>query len=282
MEGLPQDYVIQKLYSFCKRPVYKKFQGTYNAECCICHEGSSAGSKRRLFYFPSERYFYCFNCSRSWSELNWIQEVTGKNYHEVLKDSKAFDGAVNLVTMLSAVEDKKEYTISSIPEDSVDLTDSKQCDYYKGTTQYRLLQRALDYCIKRKLFTAVNRPNSFYISFNDYVHKNRLIIPFYSDSTCISTYVKSTDIKQSALNFIPASIKVEGKSVNIFYTGSGNGIRNSCSAKFPIIPVANYNNITGKIGPVDYSWVIRYNLPTIDSYNNHLPGIGGAFVTMLI
>ena len=107
-------------------------------------------------------------------------------------------------------------------------------------------------------------------------------VPFYSDSTCISTYVKSTDIKQSALNFIPASIKVEGKSVNIFYTGSGNGIRNSCSAKFPIIPVANYNNITGKIGPVDYSWVIRYNLPTIDSYNNHLPGIGGAFVTMLI
>lgn len=188
MEGLPQDYIIQNLYSFCKRPVYKKFQGTYNAECCICHEGSSAGSKRRLFYFPSERYFYCFNCSRSWSELNWIQEVTGKSYHEVLRDSKSYDSAVNLVTMLSAVEDKKEHNIPSIPEDSVDLTDSNQCDYYKGTTQYKILSKALEYCSKRKLFTAVNRPSSLYISFTDYVHKNRLIIPFYSDSNKIESY----------------------------------------------------------------------------------------------
>jgi len=188
VEGLPIDYVIQNVYSYCKRPTYKKYQGTYNAECCICNEGSSAGSKRRLFYFPAEHYFYCFNCSKSWNEINCLQEVTKKTYHEILKDSKQFDNSVNLVTMLSSQENKKEYNIPTIPEDSVDLLDTQQCDYYKGTSQYKLISKALEYCCNRRLFTSINRPKSFYISFNDYVHKNRLIIPFYSESSKIESY----------------------------------------------------------------------------------------------
>lgn len=189
MEGLPQDYIIQNIYSYCKRPTYKKYQGVYNAECCVCNEGNSSGSKRRLFYFPAEHYFYCFNCSRSWNEINWLQEVSGKQYFEILKESKQFNGSTNLVDMLSSqVEVKVPIKVPSIPEDSVDICDDQQCDYYKGTSQYRVLETALNYCNTRKLFTAVNRPKSFYISFNDYVHKNRLIIPFYSESGKIESY----------------------------------------------------------------------------------------------
>ena len=189
MEGLPQDYIIQNIYSYCKRPTYKKYQGVYNAECCICHEGNSAGSKRRLFYFPTEHYFYCFNCSRSWNEINWLQEVSGKQYFEILKESRQFSGATNLVDMLSSQEDiKKAIKVPSIPEDSVDICDDQQCDYYKGTSQYKVLETALNYCNTRKLFTAINRPKSFYISFSDYVHKNRLIIPFYSEAGKIDSY----------------------------------------------------------------------------------------------
>lgn len=189
MEGLPQDYIIQNIYSYCKRPTYKKYQGVYNAECCVCNEGNSSGSKRRLFYFPAEHYFYCFNCSRSWNEINWLQEVSGKQYFEILKESKQFNGSTNLVDMLSSqVEVKVPIKVPSIPEDSVDICDDQQCDYYKGTSQYRVLETALNYCNTRKLFTAVNRPKSFYISFSDYVHKNRLIIPFYSESGKIESY----------------------------------------------------------------------------------------------
>jgi hypothetical protein len=90
--------------------------------------------------------------------------------------------------VLSSIEDKKEFKVPSIPEDSVDLFDSNQCDYYKGASQYKFIQQALDYCNKRKLFTAVNRPSSLYISFSDYVHKNRLIIPFYSQDNKIESY----------------------------------------------------------------------------------------------
>ena len=189
MEGLPQDYIIQGIYSYCKRPTYKKYQGVYNAECCICKEGNSAGSKRRLFYFPAEHYFYCFNCSRSWNEINWMQEVSGKTYFEILKDSNQFKGTTNLTELLSShTEVKKVYNVPTIPEDSVDIYDDSQCDYYKGTSQYSLISKAIDYSSKRRLFTAVNRPKSLYVSFNDYVHKNRLIIPFYSESGKIDSY----------------------------------------------------------------------------------------------
>jgi len=190
VEGLSQDYIIQNLFTYCKRPVYKKYQGVYNAECCICHEGSSSGQKRRLFYFPGERYFYCFNCSRSWNEINWLQEVSNKSFAEILKDSKQQCTNVNLVSLLSSQPDntKNNYDIQPIPEDSVDICDNAQCEYYKGTSQYSILEKAINYCVSRRLFQAVNRPKSFFVSFSDFVHKNRLIIPFYSENGKIESY----------------------------------------------------------------------------------------------
>lgn len=190
MQELPQDYIIQTIYSYCKRPYYKKYQGVYNAECCICNEGASSGSKRRLFYFPSERYFYCFNCNRSWNELNWVSEVTGKQYFEILKESRQFDGVVvNTVSLLSSDTDTpKRGDIPPIPVDSVDIFDSQQCSYYEGSKNYKLIEKALEYCHERRLHTAINRPKSLFVSFEDRVHKNRLIIPFYSETGKIESY----------------------------------------------------------------------------------------------
>lgn len=186
MEGLPQSYVIQQLYSYCKRPVYKKFQGNYNAECCICNEGDSAGKKRRLFYFPQERYFYCFNCSKSWKEINWLQEVTKKTIYALLQEASNYEGSIVTNTVSSEKPLQKE--IPSIPEDSIDLLDSRQCQYYANTSSSKVLQDALDVCKERRLFTAVNKPKTFYISLQDKVHKNRLIIPFYSTDNKIECY----------------------------------------------------------------------------------------------
>ena len=188
MEILPQSYVIQSIYTYCKRPTYRKYQGDYNAECCICGEGSSAGRKRRLFYFVNDRYFYCFNCSRSWQEISWLQEVTKKSYTEILKESRQYDNTSDIIRQLSAVEAPVKYDVPYLPDDCVDLSDSKQIEYYKGTSQYSIIENALEYCNKRRLFTAINRPKTFYISFDDKIHKNRLIIPFYSENNKIESY----------------------------------------------------------------------------------------------
>jgi len=189
VEGLPQDYVIQTIYTRCKRPVYKKFQKVYNAECCICHEGNSPGRKRRLFYFVDDRYFYCFNCGKSWKELNWIQEVTHQNYHEILKESSNFTCSVDLnIKLKEQTETKQQVDIPSIPTDSIDICNSKECEFYREGREYKLIQSAINYCTNRKILEAVNRPKSLYVSCEDYVHKNRLIIPFYSESGKIESY----------------------------------------------------------------------------------------------
>ena len=194
MEGLPQDYVIQNLYSYCKRPIYKKYQRSYNAECCICHEGSSAGRKRRLFYFTGDRYFYCFNCGKSWNEINWIHEVSGKSYHEILRDTQNFTCSIELsAKLVKNSEPVKELVVPTIPDDSINITDINQCEFYKDNEkQYAYIKHVRQYCEDRRLFTAVNRPKAFYVSFGDKVHKKRLIIPFYSELGKIDSYQSRT------------------------------------------------------------------------------------------
>ena len=190
MQGLSTDFVIQALYSNCKRPVYKKHQGVYNAECCICNEGRSAGQKRRLFYFPKEKYFYCFNCNQSWTELNWLQKVTHKQYYEILKDSNTHTESSE-ITGIDLLTDtaQQSFEIPTIPPDSVNILDDAQCNFYVNDLfKNKLITKAKQYCEERRLFTAVNRVKSLYISFNDFVHKGRLIIPFYSELNKIESY----------------------------------------------------------------------------------------------
>ena len=158
MEGLPQDYVIQALYSYCKRPVYKKYQRVYNAECCICGEGSSAGHKRRLFYFPDDRYFYCFNCSKSWNELNWIQEVSKKPVYEILKETKTFHGSKEIQNKIAKQNEAiKAVNIPTLPDDAINIFDSNQVAFHK---EEKLIKKAIEYAQNRRLFTAINKPKS--------------------------------------------------------------------------------------------------------------------------
>jgi hypothetical protein len=190
VQGLPQDYVIQALYSHCKRPVYKKYQRVYNAECCVCGEGSSAGRKRRLFYFSDDRYFYCFNCSRSWSELNWVHEVSKKTIPEILREIKNFAPTSEVQAKIQKQNEAvKHIEIPSIPDDAIDICDSKQVEYYKDN---KFVKKVIEYSHNRRLFSAVNKPKSLYVSFKDKVHKNRLIIPFYGESGKIESYQSRT------------------------------------------------------------------------------------------
>ena len=188
---LPLDYVIQHLYTYCKRPTYKKNEGSYNAECCICNEGTSSGSKRRLFYFPSERYFYCFNCTRSWNEISWLQEVTKKSASELLREAKDF------ILDIHVSKQKDEQPLVSlsctqipvIPEDSIDILDAKQCSFYNDIPVIKdLILKADSYCCMRRLKSAINKPKSLFVSPKDYVHANRLVIPFYGESNKIESY----------------------------------------------------------------------------------------------
>jgi len=66
---------------------------------------------------------------------------------------------------------------------------SNQIAFHKDE---KLVKKVIEYAQKRRLFTAVNRPKSLYVSLKDKVHKNRLIIPFYGESGKIESYQSRT------------------------------------------------------------------------------------------
>ena len=183
------DFVIQQFYTYCKRPTYKKTQGVYNAECPICKEGTSSGTKRRLFYFPDEHYFYCFNCSRSWSEFNWLKEVTGDTSSSILKNAKTH--VVDLNNILNT-EDVSCNTlvVEELPRNSFDIMNKQDVEFLKSRypDKHRVIDLALSHCHKRRLLTAINKPKSLYLSLQDKYHCNRLIIPFFDEWGKLYTY----------------------------------------------------------------------------------------------
>lgn len=75
--------------------------------------------------------------------------------------------------------------IPSLPVDSINLFDKNQTDYYKTN---KIVQKALAYIKERRLDTAVNRPDAFYLSLKDKIHDNRLVIPFKDENGKIVYY----------------------------------------------------------------------------------------------
>jgi hypothetical protein len=95
------------------------------------------------------------------------------NDTEIAKD---LDGGDYDTLEFEELEDKKKISIiPSLPEDSINLFDDLQIDYYKNNN---IVKEALKYIKLRKLDIAINNPDALYISLKDPVHKNRLIIPF--------------------------------------------------------------------------------------------------------
>jgi len=185
---LPTEYVLQVFYSYCRRPKQRRGINVHNAECPICGEGRSAGKKKRLFYYPDEHYLYCFNCTQSWSDVDWVSKVTHKTYREIYQETE--DGyAEDLMKRFETTEEVVTKETPILPPDCVDITDDEQVDFYASDPfKYQVLQKAISVCKDRRLYTAINRSKSYFVSFEDYSHKNRLIIPFYDRAGKIASY----------------------------------------------------------------------------------------------
>lgn len=183
---LNQEFLLETFFSYCKRPLHKKYQNVFNAECPVCKEGKSAGRSRRLFYFPHKGYFFCHNCSKSWRPFEWVKEVTTMTIPEIIKRNNEKAGENQLPEKyVKPVEEKVELVISDLPEGSVDLTDETQVQFYHTN---KFVKLALEYCRNRRLFTATNSCSKFYVALEDKVHRNRLVIPFYGDNNKVICY----------------------------------------------------------------------------------------------
>lgn len=181
---LSSEYIISKINQYTKRPIKLRHRNAYNFECPICNEGKSAGKKRRGYFMPEEGYFYCHNCNRGWAAIKWVQEVCNMSYKDVVNEAKDFGYSIEEFFETKTTKSKK-VDFGTLPEDSINLLDSSQINYYSNE---RVVQLCLHEIQRRRLNTAINRPRSFWVSLKDKVHKNRLCIPFYDDDNQIRFY----------------------------------------------------------------------------------------------
>jgi hypothetical protein len=173
---LPQAYTISKFYSISEGA--RQYSSYINGGCPICHEGSNWGRKRRLYYYLSDDFLYCYNCARSWNPYWWVKEATGMSYREIREDMRDYDDGGGFVLQHEKAE-SAEWVLPELPGECVNLKSQVQLDYYKGN---RIVQLARQVCEQRRLFTALNSPKALYVCINDKYHKNRLIIPFYKNN----------------------------------------------------------------------------------------------------
>ena len=193
---IPESYIIEKFYEHAGYPRYKKTTNVYEGGCPLCREGNSWGKKRRLYYIAKESSIFCHNCGWSGSPLRWIAEVEGVSQFDILKEAKNIEHEF----IPEDVEIEKEENTASLPGDCINLFDKAQTAFYSRDNN---VVNALNYIRERRLDTAINKPKTLWYCKEDYVHKNRIIIPFYEDNTIVfyqSRKLLSTDTKPKYLS----------------------------------------------------------------------------------
>lgn len=206
-ELVPQEYIVEKFYQYAGYPKHKKYTNVYEGGCPLCREGKSWGKKRRLYYVVRDNYIFCHNCGWSGSPVKWLQEVTNLNYFDIVNESK------KVTTFLPPVVEKKQETkIQSLPGDCINLYDNNQCEFYKDD---EYVNWAIETCKKRILLTAINRPKTLWFCRNDYVHKHRIIIPFYDNNNNIIFY-QSRKLEQNKKDTKPKYLSKIGADRSVF------------------------------------------------------------------
>lgn len=181
MVELPSEYASQYIQQYVGYPKVKK-NGIINGGCPICREGTSWGKSSRFYYNPEIDVCHCFNCGYAHKSVNFIIDMTGMTFGEIMEESKDYDIIPRDINInYSDKNDKSDFDFP-LPLNSIDLNDETQLEYYKDNEVVNL---ALDYIESRKLNISVNKPKTFFISLDDYIHKNRLIIPYYCDDRVI-------------------------------------------------------------------------------------------------
>jgi hypothetical protein len=185
---IPDSFLLKKFYNYSYNPVFKKTEGVYNAGCPICKEGKSLGKKKRLFFYPKTQSFYCFNCSKSWNAFSWLLETTNYSVEELKNEISQEDSSEEIVFWDKNTKNNSK--TQDLPIDSINLNDTSQIFYYK---QNIFLKKAISYLKERKLDVAINKCENFYFSLKDFIHKNRLCIPFYEQKKVLFYQTRSLD-----------------------------------------------------------------------------------------
>ena len=155
----------------------------YQCSCPICRETLK---KKRCYYIPKNDNIYCHNCGWSSKPWKWIIEVSGCTNQDIINEVKDYDVSIDIG---KEEEVKVAIQTSTLPEDSINFSDTFQLDYYGDNNVITACKHIIE---SRRLDTAVNRPDNLYVSLKDVVHKNRIVIPFVNERGEVEFYQTRT------------------------------------------------------------------------------------------
>jgi len=205
---IPTEYILQKYYQYAGYPKFKKLSNAYVACCPICREGNSWGKKKRSYLLVDDNKICCHNCGWYSDPVKWIQEVSGLSFNEILKEAQTFDIIPLEVLAKDRTEPSKPKTIEKLPLDSINIFDSSQIEYFRDN---ETIVDALKLVSHRRLNSAINKPDTLWVTLKDKVHKNRIIIPFYNENNEIIFY-QSRLIYDKDAKFYPKYLsKINGE-----------------------------------------------------------------------
>lgn len=210
MINIPEEYTVSKFFQYIHQPRFNKFNNTYQGGCCICKEGGSLGKKRRCYYIPKNDNIFCHNCGWSSKPLKWIKEVSGNTDAEIITELKQYIDKQDIIEF--SEQEVIKIKTETLPKDSINLNDIAQVEFYKNNP---VVIACLNLIKLRRLDTAVNKPDSLYVSLVDRVHENRLIIPFINEYKDIEFYQSRTVIPNSN-KFKPKYISRIGAEKTLF------------------------------------------------------------------
>lgn len=170
---IPESLIIQYFFQYSGYPEYMRTNGVYIASCPICREGKSWGKKKRLYFIPEKNTIYCHNCQKHWHPINWMSEVSGKSYYEILEEIG--DSEFSTFDFKENKKEKKEISTPPLPFNSINLFNKTELEYYSDNV---IVKKAIEFIEKRRLNSAINKIDLF-LSLKDYTYKNRVCIPFY-------------------------------------------------------------------------------------------------------
>lgn len=195
---LTENYIASKFFQYCGKPFHNRSQKVYQGSCPICREGKSWLKKRRCYFIVDKNVVCCHNCGWYSNPYKWLVEVSGMTFKEIKEDLENDDTFVE--TYSDTNISKQHIVTEQLPQDSINLFDTKQLNYYSDNN---VVQDCLKVIKDRKLDTAINKPEGIYTSLIDPVHCNRLIIPFYGIDKKIEFYQsRSIDINDTRPKYL--------------------------------------------------------------------------------
>ena len=179
--AIPGEYAVQKFHQLAGYAKRRGYGNVLEGGCPICREGSSWGRKRRLYFMVNDSHIYCHNCGWTGNPVSFIQTVENLSYKQILHEASEYD-----ILPVDVAQEKQQFVRTSeaelLPKDSINMLDPVQREYYSKDKMFNLV---MDFTNRRDLLRASNRPKTLYVSLSDYIHKNRLIIPFYDNKQVI-------------------------------------------------------------------------------------------------